>query len=216
MSDFQKSVDRDDSKIGWVGVSPIQKNKQGKEDLYSFSGTEYRKTDFVPVAAFIIWFKKLLNAFSAKSRSSSMAAEQQQLVEDLLAFKKMLQILANEDQSHNPEFTQQFSELWHSLIDDCNHLEPFERKNHFQIAQIKLLIEKMCAYPPFEEHSLGYYLNKYAGNEWLPFPFMDILHKLHQEHQESSESGHLELWTSSLNSIISSLDLPADLSPLSE
>ena len=59
----------------------------------------------------------------------------------------MLQILGNEDQSHNPEFTQQFSELWHSLIDDCNHLKLFEKKNQLQLSQIKLFIEKMWLFP---------------------------------------------------------------------
>ncbi|HSW86239.1 MAG TPA: hypothetical protein VLG49_01930 [Rhabdochlamydiaceae bacterium] len=209
MSDFQKSVDRDEPKFGWIGVSPIEKDKKRKDHLPESTDGDASKSFLA--AAFIVWFKKFINIFSNRLKSQDIAVDQQQLLEDLLAFRKMLQILGNEDQSHNPEFTQQFSELWHNLIDDCNQVESLKQKNQLNISQIKLFINSMHSFPSSEEHSLGYYLSKYVGNEWLPFPFMDILHQLHQDYQESVEGSQLNQWVSMLNNAISSLGASTDL-----
>jgi hypothetical protein len=123
----------------------------------------------------------------------------------------MLQILSNEDQSHNPEFTQHFSELWHNLLDDSAVGHTDTKKIPPEILKITSFIEKVCHFPPSEDHSLGYYLTKYVGNQWLPFPFMDILHQLHQEFQENPESSHLQAWITHLNDTIASLDTKVDL-----
>jgi hypothetical protein len=214
MSDFHKSVDRDKPKLGWIGVNPIEKDKKRKDSQYSSESPDNERSKSFLTAAFTVLFKKLINIFSNRPKADDIAAEKQQLLEDLLAFRKMLQILGNEDQSHNPEFTQQFSELWHNLIDDCNHVEQFEKNNQPQISQVKLFINKMYSFPPTEDHSLGYYLSKYVGNEWLPFPFMEILHQLHQEYQESPECNQLSQWISMLDSSISSSDIQTDLNSL--
>lgn len=128
----------------------------------------------------------------------------QHILEDLLALKKILQILANEDESHNPEFIQQLSEVWHNLSDDCIQIESDE-KNIFTFVQ------KMESYPPNEDPSLGFYLREYVGKEWLPFPFMNILQRLHEERQQHPQESELNQWMTSLNTLISSLDSTTDL-----
>jgi len=209
MSDFKKSVDRDQAPHGWIGVSPIEKDKKGKEhSLYKDSMPKSKSFLIVSIATYL---KKILGSFFSKSQADSTWLDKQQLLEDLIAFRKMLQILSNEDQSHNPEFTQQFSELWHNLLDDSALGTTTSKEIPPEAVKINRFIEKVCHFPSSEDHSLGYYLTKYVGNQWLPFPFMDILHQLHQEYQENAEASHLFGWITNLNEIISSLDLKADL-----
>ena len=63
MSDFQKSVDRDDPKFEWVDINPMEKNKSDKENLYSSGESENEKSKSFLAALVIVWFKKFLNIF---------------------------------------------------------------------------------------------------------------------------------------------------------
>src|SRR2546430_14847054 len=111
MSDLHKNVGgREQYPEGWIGVNPIEKDKKGKEE---FPKDIKKGEKSLLFGAFIVFVKKCVHFFSKEKTQ----VDQQQLIEDLLSFRKMLQILANEDQSHNPEFTQQLSELWHNLTD---------------------------------------------------------------------------------------------------
>jgi len=208
MGDFQKSVeDKDRSDRGWIGVSPIEKDK--KEKPYGSSSDSISSKPIL-LATVLHYMKNFFSLFSSKGRNQTSILDQQQILEDLVSFKKMLQILSNEDQSHNTEFTQQFSELWHNLLDVCNHVNVGERENLPIVDKIKIFLNKVQHYPPSEDHSLGYYLTKYVGNEWLPFPFMDILHQLHQQHQEDPTSSQLNEWILNLDEIIVSFDIRTD------
>ena len=67
-----------------------------------------------------------------------------------------------------------------------------------------MLIEEMRLYPLGADHTLGYYLSEYVGQEWLPFPFIDILSTLHKEYQENASS-ILGGWISLLDALVSSM-----------
>jgi hypothetical protein len=205
MSDFQKSVGgREGPHEGWMGVNPIEKDKKSKEE-YVKEKKEIPKS--LLFASLMIFMKKFISLFSPKVKSRTLLIDKQQIVEDLLSFRKMLQILGHEDQSHNPEFTQQLSELWHNLLNASQ--QKHEKKLPY--SKLQTFIDRIYAYPPSEDHSLGYYLTEYAGKEWLPFPFMDILHQLHQQYQENSQVNELNLWISQLKEIASSFNEKIDL-----
>lgn len=212
MNDFQKSVGSRDKSEDWSipPVERLEKEKKGKEE---FSKATYlsSSSQLALFESFVLFFKKILGLFSSQDKIESDLLDQQQILEDLFAFRKMLQILANEDQSHNPEFTQQLSELWHNLLDDCKQMEIVLKEHPQTISKIKLLVNKISAFPATEDHPLGYYLEEYAGKQWLPFPFLDILHQLHQQSQEASETSELHNWISLLDELISTLDIKADL-----
>jgi hypothetical protein len=204
MSDFQKSVTgRDQTPEGWIGVNPIEKDKKAKEEF----AKESKRSKSLLLASFMIFMKKFISVFSSKEKTGSLLVDKQQLIEDLLAFSKMLQILSYEDQSHNPEFTQQLSELWHNLL-NISHLK--EEKDP-PFLKLRLFIKRIYSFPPSEDHSLGYYLTEYAGKEWLPFPFMDILHQLYQQNQENPQLSELHAWITQAEEIVSSFDEKIDL-----
>ena len=66
-------------------------------------------------------------------------------------------------------------------------------------------IESVQKYPENDEHSLGYYLTEYAGSDWLPFPFMEILQNLHFSHQTDPHNSYLSQWVKTLKEIISKI-----------
>jgi hypothetical protein len=215
MSDFQKPIDRinRDKREDWVTppIQKVEKDKKTQEEPYAKDlKSEISKSALFATLTFFC--KKFLNLFSQRGKSSSLFFDIQQILENLYAFRKMLQILANEDQSHNPEFTLQLSELWHNLLDDCNIVTSFEKNIPEFSSKIKLIIKKINDFPSTEDHQLGYYLTEYAGKEWLPFPFMDILLQLHQEYQKNLQMSELASWISVLNEAIFALDVKTDLS----
>jgi hypothetical protein len=199
MADFDKKVGgHNEGQEGWLGVSPIEKDKAGKEEF----SKDFTKKEDGFFGSFIIFMKKILNIFKRKSDEFLMSREQ--LIEDLLSFKKMLQILAHEDQSHNPEFTLQLSELWHNLMDVLD--QSGLKKSDHPFRELYLFIEKIHAFPQGEDHSLGFYLTEYVGKEWLPFPFMDMLHQLYQQNQENPQRSYLSEWIAQLDAIAASFD----------
>jgi hypothetical protein len=46
------------------------------------------------------------------------------------------------------------------------------------------MIEAINHYPEKGDHSLGYYLSSSTGENWIPFPFMEILRNLHEKKNE--------------------------------
>jgi hypothetical protein len=205
MGDFQQPVDR--KPPDWV-VPPTQQIEKDKKDKEPYPpGPNRELSKYQLFAIFTALFKKILNFFASKDKSQMTAVERQQILEDLLSLRKMLQILGNQDQSHNPEFTHYLAELWHNLLEDCQHIAS-EDPN---ILKIKNFINKVNTFPPSGDHSLGYYLAEYAGKEWLPFPFMDMLHQLHRQYQENPHTSELNEWDLELGAIVRFLDIKVDL-----
>lgn len=201
MGDFSKSVNKDEpSSHGWIGVPPIQKDKKGKEPTQDIS----QKGQLILFNALFQYMKKIVNTLSERKKDSNPSNfDHQQTIEDLVSLRKMLQILGNEDQSHNAEFTQQLSEVWNNLIDDYKLLEITSKKNPILLSKLHQFIDHIEHFPSVEEHSLGYYLSHHVGNEWLPFPCMEILTKLHQTYLEEAESSQIASWIRKIDDILS-------------
>jgi len=190
MGDLDKFVNRGDGASPYekIIVNPIEKDKKGKEpDYSSLKGA----TRFQILSALMSYFKKVLSAFSFKERNGALALDGQKIGQHILFFRKMLVLLSIEDQSHQPEFTQKLTELWHNLLDDCNSLSHTPVASSEILHKLNFFINEIQAYPPQADHTLGYYLTEYAGKEWIPFPFMELLQGLHEEFQSQGAQSTL-------------------------
>lgn len=205
MNDFQKFVHRrDPAPYEEIRINPIEKDKKGKEEPYK--GLPPSTAKPLVFGSLVSYFKKFLNIFFGKDRSPLLFFDQHQMLEDVAAFKKLLQILSQNDESHIPEYTQQLSGLWHNLLDDCNSILATSAAAPSNLVKLKAFVDEMYHYPLEEDHTLGYYFTEYAGKDWIPFPFMKILQHLHEECTDSPQTATLIKWLDTLTDILASGD----------
>ena len=119
----------------------------------------------------------------------------------LRQLKTLFERLQEEDLSQNIDYALELSNAWHGVTDHFAVMNKSARKSDFY-KEGSLLIESITHYPPQDEHSLGYYLFHYAGENWLPFPFMKIIQSLHEEHANDKTGSHLEIWSKSIVQLI--------------
>jgi hypothetical protein len=151
-------------------ISPLDKDKRREERLPAKQDSKAQ----ILGAYFLVWLRKLLDFF-AKPPSSEKNLH-------LLSFRKGLERLQKEDLSQDGSFLGHLAEDWHFLLQD---------------PKLQSLIQKIESYPPDSEHSFGYYLSAYAGESWLPLPFMEMVQKMHRE----SETSPLSEWISQIDSL---------------
>jgi hypothetical protein len=177
-------------------IEQAKEQNQGAETVKNPSS----KLFYFATALFSL--RKFIGEFTEKSRMRSVALNKQQALEDLLAFKTILEELGKEDTSHDPEFTKKLSLLWQSLYAHCDN-----SSSDILTSQITSFAHKIDNYPPGEDHTLGYYLSEHAGQDWIPFPFMNLLADLHGEFHASLPGSHppgqLASWIQELSSILS-------------
>jgi len=203
MGDLDKNINRKDdlSSYGKITVNPIEKDKKEEGATYASLQNATKPQVFATLAAFL---KKMLTAFPNKGKDPVFPTDQQHLLKHVLAFRQLLLTLSKEDRSHNPDFTQQLSELWHNLLEDCNSLATSPLASHPVFDKLKFFILQVQRFPLGADHTLGFYLSNYAGQEWIPFPFMQLLQGLHEEHQASPTVSVLHNWLSLLSETLRS------------
>ncbi len=209
MGDLDKNIRRreDPSPYEKIIVNPIEKDKRAREEGYTGLKNSTRTQVF---ATLVSYFKKILTSVTSKGKGQLAFYDQQHLLDNVLAFRQLLIILSGDDQSHNPDFTQQLTELWHNLLDDCNSLS-FSPEAPLEIVrQVKFFIAQVQNFPPGADHTLGYYFTEYAGKEWIPFPFMELLQGLHEEYNASPVISVLQNWISLLNDMLSSAGIKTE------
>ena len=201
MGDLDKNIYRKEDPTPYekIIVNPIEKDRREKEDGYTGLKNSTRAQVF---ATLVSYFKKVLTALSHKGIRQSFPDSGRNLLDTLLSFRGLRIILSSEDQSHNPDFTQHLSELWHNLLDDCNSLSSSQAAPLEALNKVKFFISQIENFPPGADHTLGYYFNQYAGEEWIPFPFMELLQGLHEEYTASPAISVLQNWLSLLGDII--------------
>jgi hypothetical protein len=200
MNDFQKPIHRNDpDPYGQIRVNEIQEDKKGRDEPYPELPLQPKS---LKLAVLVSFFKKFLDLLPFKKRAEYLVLEEQKMFEDVVSFRKLLQILALEDQSHNPEFTQQLSELWHNLIDDCNMIRGNPPNLPESLSQLKNFMSDLSNYPPNADHSLGYYFAESAGQDWIPFPFMELLQSLHKESLYNPPDATLARWIAALTNVL--------------
>lgn len=135
--------------------------------------------------ALLVLYKKI---FSFLNSTKKVASPDDLLAHDLELLSSLLDELETSDQSKRPDFAQRLSGCWHSLITHTEKAKMGDFSTSINLSGVEKLIASIQNYPDGHEHKLGYYLTEYAGEDWLPFPFMEILKKLHRDHLAAPNS----------------------------
>ncbi len=201
MGDLDKNIYRKENPYEKIIVNPIEEERKGKGEGFK-SLTNSTKTQ--SLATLVSFFKKILSTLSSRARGEGHSTTLQGLLYDMQAFKKLLEILAVEDTSHHPEFTQHLSEVWHNLLEECNTMGAGSAESAHTVNRAIFFISQVQNFPLGADHTLGYYFSNYAGKDWIPFPFMELLQGLHFEYQASPTISVLHNWITLLEEILPS------------
>ncbi len=207
----EKDVSDIHSSIGNRGGSPedrihnplyVEQMKQIQGDEQKFESVQNPKSKLFHFAAALLSLKKMIEEFTERSEQSTLSINRQKALEDIAAFKTILEELGSEDKSHEPEFTQRLSSLWQNVCENCSGIE--DNATHADALALRILdfVREISSFPPGEDHTVGYYLTEHAGQEWIPFPFMNLLADLHEEFHVSPETSTLRAWIQKLTAIM--------------
>ncbi|MDN3508581.1 MAG: hypothetical protein P0S93_00875, partial [Candidatus Neptunochlamydia sp.] len=186
-------------------VNPIEANRHPKErfNIEKF-GEQERKKRVNLYGAFLIYLKKLLDRFDTSEQGTAKAISNKGLPGDLKELKVLLAIIQDLDQSENSGFCQQLSEVWVRLLQDVQVSSISKRNQEIDLKQLSLLMTDIDHYPQNEQHKLVYYLSNYAGENWLPIPFRDILKGLYSDHVVNQKNSTLSTWIQMIEDLLQS------------
>jgi len=180
-------------------ASRTQEDKKEKEKYRQLPSSEGKE---ILLATFFSYLKKMFDTFSPSKKLAGKVIDQQTIIEHLQSFKKKLAELAEKDLSNSPPFATQLSDIWSLLFEDFENVSVLERKDLKEIASFREMMDIIKHYPPESEHRLGYYLLQHAGEDWLPFPFIEILKQLHDQHLEDPKTSTLTTWQTLIDNVI--------------
>lgn len=110
-------------------------------------------------------------------RSTESLKTPQKIIDSLKDFIKTLHQLQEEDLSADWRYCEKLSKSWQDV---CSSIE----EAAIPTGGLNEMIEAINHYPEKGDHSLGYYLSLSTGENWIPFPFMEILRNLHEKKNE--------------------------------
>lgn len=116
----------------------------------------------------------------------------------LRSLKAAFEILKREDRSEDIQFLNHISQIWLHLLEEGLTLTRATPAGE----GLKEFIKKIEHYPAHQSHTFGYYLSEFAGQKWIPFPYMDLIQQLHEEHLKSPEISVLTEWTRLLDTLL--------------
>lgn len=176
-------------------VEAIEKDKKEKESY------PQRQERSIFGAFLLSLFRKFLEIFLQPSEQGLTSTSEKEIKKALSSFKESLEILKREDMSQDETFLNQVAGQWHRILEEAIKFQ----KTTPLANQYATFIKEIESYPEKTEHTFGYYLMEYAGQEWLPFPFIELVQKIHLEHQKNPSTSHLNRWTSQINSLLEAL-----------
>lgn len=162
--------------------------KKTEEDFAHSEENQEKNTEPLNIRAYLLYaLQKAVNYFLERHGNPEPA--EIDFKKNLLSLKNHFEILKQEDRSQDVEFLNALSKTWNQLIDNSSHI-----KNEGALLKFKLLVKKIFHYPENQTHTFGYYLTEYAGQKWVPFPYMELVQKIHSEHEKNPESSALGDW----------------------
>lgn len=179
----------------------IQREKHLKEERKKREENE-AKGIFYLAAYLLSLFKKALRMFDRPPEKTLPTSVKQTLQAHLLELLQDLERLQKEDVSQDIAYLTHLSETWHRLLQDALPLS----KNAGPEKQLHSLLRSIQEYPHRQEHTLGYYLLEYAGQKWIPFPYLELLQKIYTEHQKNPLQSMLFFWTQQIRDLLKVLD----------
>ncbi len=196
-NNIPKNFDRSDPLN--IKIKPIDSNRQQQINI-PYKGREINSQALSQIA--------LLSNLETKTTEILNSTNQTQITIDLLTslkhFKYLLEALMTKDSSKDSLFAEDLSSTWHSIIDIM--VEKSLHKTSPSLT-LKQFIQSLHHYPEKTDHTIGFYLTEYAGERWLPLPFMHLLYQLHKEALLTPRSCTLASWVKTLDSIIYSTNI---------
>lgn len=150
--------------------------------------------------------ENLTEEFLGKRKEKKQEAEVN-LIAILKNFCDKFEVLMDHNESRNYKFVQSLSDLWHNTIEYINECDLLMQPPK-HVEPLKTVMKQIFQFPKKSDHSFGYYLNEYAGEKWLPFPFMDLLNTLHEDAVLNGTKSILYDWHRSLKLILDTLSDP--------
>lgn len=191
MDDFKKPIrpiSRED--LDKVKAEPIIEKfrEQLNQDLPNIIKKD--KKNFI--LSYLNLVRKFFNYFIPEEAGISNILSIDDLWQDIKLIKNLLIIIRDENPTGDLKFAEKLSEAWVRLL---NHVSNFSSENtRVNIHKVKQLIHTIQHYPEGEDHSLGFYLNRYSEQEWFPIPFFKLLKTLHEECFSQGKHSDLDRW----------------------
>ena len=178
-------------------VERLEADKKTKDEEKK-KEPEPEKTSPAAMGAYLLHlFHRFLDVFEDTSEKGISNSAEKLVRDNLILIKESLETLKREDRSQDAPFLNRLSELWHHALEDILR---FRRETPLAVL-FKQLIKDIDTYPEKQEFSFGYYLTEYAGQKWLPFPYMELVMRLHDQHQKNPESSALTRWTDAIDAL---------------
>ncbi|MBU6446862.1 MAG: hypothetical protein KGQ49_05635 [Verrucomicrobia bacterium] len=112
------------------------------------------------------------------------------------SLKASLELLKGNDLSQDIHFLNALAHSWNKAIEES---PAFDEE---VLRLFNLFAKKILHYPETKQHTFGYYLTEYAGQRWIPFPYMELVQKIHREHAINPDGSDLTEWTRLLDDAI--------------
>ncbi len=177
--------------------NPLQIDPNEYNEFYYSGHSPHQK-----IASLISFINKNLYDVSQLSEEGSKFLLPEAFTTALEKMRSLILMLMIQDHSRNICYAKELSQTWHQIVE---YFTPFAI-NKTDSTGIKSFVEKFIAdikaYPEKADHPLGYYLQKYAGENWLPVPFISILKNLHNEHVKNGDKSRLNAWFLQLSQLI--------------
>ncbi|MCH9614403.1 MAG: hypothetical protein SP1CHLAM54_16380 [Chlamydiia bacterium] len=190
-----------------IYIPPMDEDKKVTEDQQHIKaplGKE--KQGLFTWAAFIGSIKSFISkvSFRADSQTSQAAViSRDPLTTYLIEFKELLNLLRDCDHSEDIPFSQKLSHNWHHILEESQRVKLGKSESSVDNERLEMLVTEIQFYPPNEEHNLGYYLLEYAGEDWYPFPYMELIRRIHKDYIDAPNSSLLNTWLEQLKLLTS-------------
>lgn len=199
---YQNPVGQPQDPYDKYRVERIEADKKTKDEEKKKEEKPAPGNPMAASAYLLLLFHRFLDLFEDTSEKGIASTAEKEVRDNLILVKEALEILKKEDRSQDAIFLNGLSELWHKALQDIMR---FRRETPLA-RQFKSLIKDIDSYPENQEFSLGYYLTEYAGQKWLPFPYMELVMKIHADHEKNPESSVLTEWTTLIDSLVKKME----------
>jgi hypothetical protein len=141
----------------------------------------------------ILLFMKIFDFLKGAAKQGLFSTLDEKARANLLLLKKSFELMMQLDMSQDVPFLRRLSKIWQNALEENLELDSLELRH---------LIRDIETHPEGEDHTFGYYLTEYAGQKWLPFPYMELIRELHRQHELDPASSLLTRWHSRLEEIL--------------
>ncbi len=193
----------DEYRIGrdWIKVHQVEKDRRIRDQEKLRSGPLPQKKRLLVALRLM---DKMVSKMLVELQDKPVIDLEKNTTDCLFELHKLLTNLKKRDLSTSIPFAASFSKNWNAMLESYIPVLLRRLPKPLQI-EIKEFQKALYHYPDKSDYSLAYYLTNYAGEKWLPFPFITMVRDLHIEHANRPNESLLNAWTKTLSKIIKPL-----------